>query len=77
MKFYRNDYSDSDGQFCRSEWFGSKAEANKVWVARHRSGEAIDGPFSVRALTVEIDTRKTGLVRAFNDYASCDRSDPE
>ena len=75
MKFYRNSYTDKvNGKHAGSEWFGSLAEANRVWVLRHKSGQVVDGDYSVRACQVRIDTRKGGLVDAFNHWAShpCD-----
>jgi hypothetical protein len=37
---------------------------------RHRRGEVVDGNYSIRALRVTIDTRKAGLVKAFNDWGA-------
>lgn len=71
MKFYKNSYTDKrTGYHAGNEWFGSHAEADRVWVLRHRRGEVVDGNYSVRALRVTIDTRKAGLVKALNDWAA-------
>lgn len=70
MKIYQNSYTTSEGEHAGFEWFTSKAEANKTWVARHRSGETIDGDKSVRALTVEIGTRKLELINFLNVHAN-------
>ena len=70
MKIYQNSYTDEEGMHAGYEWFTSKAEANRVWVARHKAGEVNDGDHSVRALTVIIDTRKAGLIHLLNQHAS-------
>ena len=70
MKIYQNSYTDGDFTHAGYEWFTSKAEANRVWVARHRSGSVIDGDHSIRAVTVTIDPKKAGIIRLLNDYAS-------
>ena len=70
MKIYQNSYTNEEGEHAGYEWFTSKAEANRVWVARHRAGEMIDGDQSVRALTVEVAPRKAGLIRLLNQHAS-------
>ena len=70
MKIYQNSYTDEEGCHAGYEWFTSKAEANRVWVARHKAGQVIDGDQSVRALTITIDTRKAGIIRLLNQYAS-------
>ncbi len=74
MKIYRNIYSDEENNHAGSEWFSSKAEANRVWVARHRAGQVIDGDQSVRAETVILDTKKVGLIALLNKestYRAC------
>lgn len=70
MKIYQNSYTTSEGEHAGFEWFTSKAEANKTWVARHKAGEVIDGDKSVRALTVEIGTRKLELINFLNMHAN-------
>ena len=70
MKIYQNSYTDEEGMHAGYEWFTSKAEANRVWVARHKAGQVIDGDQSVRALTITIDTRKAGIIRLLNQHAS-------
>mgnify|MGYP001215231806 FL=1 len=70
MKIYQNSYTNEEGCHAGYEWFTSKAEANRVWVARHRAGEVNDGDHSVRALTVIIDTKKAGIIHLLNQHAS-------
>ena len=71
MKLYRNSYTDEDGDHAGFEFFVSKVEAHKVWVARHKHGGAIlDGDWSVRAVQVDVGTRKAEIVSALNKYAS-------
>jgi hypothetical protein len=70
MKIYQNSYTTSEGGHAGFEWFTSKAEANKTWVARHKAGEVFDGDKSVRALTVEIGTRKIELINFLNTHAN-------
>ena len=70
MKIYQNSYTNREGEHAGFEWFTSKAEANSVWVARHKSGETIDGDKSVRALTVEIGVRKLELINFLNMHAN-------
>lgn len=70
MKIYQNSYTNDEGEHAGFEWFTSKAEANRVWVARHRAGEVVDGDQSVRALTVEIGTKKLELINFLNAHAN-------
>ena len=70
MKIYKNSYSDKDNKHAGNEFFSSKAEANRVWVARHRAGDVHDGDMSVRALTVEVKPRKSGLIALLNQEAT-------
>ncbi len=70
MKIYRNIYSDEENNHAGSEWFSSKAEANRVWVARHRAGEVNDGDHSVRAETIVFDTKKAGILALLNREAT-------
>ena len=70
MKIYQNSYTNDKGEHAGFEWFTSKAEANKTWVARHKAAEVFDGDKSVRALTVEIGTRKIELINFLNTHAN-------
>ena len=70
MKIYRNIYSDELNNHAGSEWFSSKAEANRVWVARHRAGHVIDGDHSVRAETIIFDAKKSGILALLNREAT-------
>jgi hypothetical protein len=70
MKIYQNSYTDGDFTHAGYEWFTSKAEANRVWVARHRAGHVIDGDHSIRAATVTIGPKKAGIIHLLNQNAS-------
>tara|TARA_Y100001963_G_scaffold54728_1_gene76579 strand:- start:10611 stop:10877 length:267 start_codon:yes stop_codon:yes gene_type:complete len=70
MIVYKNSYTDEEGNHAGYEFFTSKAEADRVWVARHRSGSVINSEHSYRALKVRIDTRKKSLVHFLNVEAS-------
>lgn len=70
MKFYRNSYTDEDGEHAGYEYFASKAEAQKVWVKRHKEGAVIDGDHSYIALLFESGNRKSDIVWLLNQFAS-------
>ena len=70
MKFYRNSYTTEDGEHAGFEYFSSKAEAERVWVKRHRLGSVVNGDHSVRALMFESGNRKADIVRTLNAFAS-------
>ena len=70
MKIYENTYTDGEGNHAGYEWFTSKAEANRVWVQRHKNGQVIDGDHSSRACTVDISTKKADLIAFLNQHAS-------
>ncbi len=70
MKFYRNSYTDEDGEHAGYEYFSSKAEADKVWVQRHKYGSVINGDHSTRAVLFESGNRKSDITCLLNQYAS-------
>jgi len=71
MKLYRNSYTDESGEHAGFEFFPSKAEAIRVWVARHKHGSVIlDGDYSVRAVQLDVGNRKPDILQALNAYAT-------
>lgn len=71
MKLYRNSYTDESGEHAGFEFFSSKAEADRVWVARHKQGSVIlDGDHSVRAVQIDVGSRKAEIIQALNSFAT-------
>jgi len=68
MKIYQNNYTDKYGESTGKEYFASKREARRVF--REMSEGAYYGNDDQRAVPMEFDLTKKGVITMLNRYAS-------